>query len=517
MSKKKETAGIDAYKEIGGFLHNMRCIASEVAFYDGMNAKEGEPRFQEFRELEELDFTFWGELSSPSFLEDKPRKTYSLENIEAIVSGKSKTKPQTLSKFDFEVWKFLRTLDSVEKALSGIPKKEKAEAERSAILALGELRIVATKAARFLVPQREQLVYATKTFQFATSALETCRLILRLDEVQTKSGSFYMSGALLRNKTRPHNKGEQLTLFSQLEAHELEAVTRKGEVSVQQVKDNGIVRGLAGLTSSEHRLLLGLSQLLYEVSGDTNDSTSKDYYTGHGTHPVTSDFTVGGGWPFFWIGTYELARICKGGGTVGGDDVKHIETTAKGLQEKNFLLSYQLQRQSKTKGRNTTIQDTLSTQDRIIKVLKFERQERDNETGELVQDRTEICIALNPLFRHGIESYFVEWPSDTIERLEATKEGKRIPEANWLLLDYLKTKSSNHKGKEEEVIDRIDAQTLLEKLYPTYMEQKRRGLATQGTEKALFHAMRAGFLSKWETDSGQAGQLQYILTIPRKW
>jgi hypothetical protein len=332
-----------------------------------------------------------------------------------------------------------------------------------------------------------------------------------------KGGSFYMSGALLRNKTRPHNKGEQLTLWGQLETHELEAVTRRGEVSIQQIKKNGVVRGLGGLTSSEHRLLLGLSQLLHEISKDTNDPTSKDYYTGEGTHPVKSDFTIGGGWPYFWIGTYELARICKGGGTVGGDDVKHIEATAKGLQEKTFLLSYQLQRNGKTKGRNTTIQDTLSTQDSIIKVLQFERQERDNETGELVQDRTEICIALNPLFRHGIESYFVEWPSDTIERLEATKEGKRIPEANWILLDYLKTKSSNYTGKEETVTDRIDVQTMLEKLYPTYMEQKRRKRATEEAEKALSHAMRAGFLSKWETDKGQGGQLQYILTIPKKW
>jgi hypothetical protein len=332
--------------------------------------------------------------------------------------------------------------------------------------------------------------------------------------VLTKPSTFYASGALHLNKTRPHtDKGGQLTLFD-LEPHEIDAIQERGALAIEEVKANGIKRGLADLTSPEHRLLLGLSQLLHELSQETFDPNSKDYYTGDG---LTS---VGGGqWPYVWVSPYDLAVTCKGEsrqrGAVGGKDAQDIIDTAKKLADRKFLLSFQSETETTRKGQPTKTSRTISTEDNIIKLLSFKERETNTE-GEVVNEKTEIAIGLNPIFRQGIEKYFVEWPSDTIARLEETKEGRRIPESVWVLLDYIQTRRSNTKTKEAEVPDTITANALFQKLQPTYMEQNRRTLAKEYTEKALEHCKRSGFLRNYQTGKNKSGEPTYILQIPKE-
>jgi hypothetical protein len=325
--------------------------------------------------------------------------------------------------------------------------------------------------------------------------------------------SFYMSGALLLNKSKPHTiKGGQLSFFDDLEPHEVEAIAEKGQVAIEEVTANGIKRGLAGLTGPEHRLLLALSQLLHERSSETFDPNSKDLYTGDGTHV--------NGWPYIWVSPYDLALTCKGEtgqrGVIGGNDTKAITETVEKLSKREFLLSFQQETETTRKGRATVTTDTISTQGRIIQILNKTKRTRDKETGELLDDSTQIAIGLNPIFRHGIAKYFVEWPSDTIARLEETKEGQRIPESVWVLLDYIQTRRSNAKGKEEEVTDTITANAFFQKLQPKDMEQKKPKQAKEKTDKALEHCKRSGFLRDYQTGKNKSGEPIYILKIPKE-
>lgn len=486
MSKKKETAGIDAYKEIGGFLHNMRCIASEVAFYDGMNAKEGEPRFQEFRELEELDFTFWGELSSPSFLEDKPRKTYSLENIEAIVSGKSKTKPQTLSKFDFEVWKFLRTLDSVEKALSGIPKKEKAEAERSAILALGELRIVATKAARFLVPQREQLVYATKTFQFATSALETCRLILRLDEVHTKKVGVIRMGKGLNDHLLKRQGNRQPTLFEELENEWQDAIS-KTEGGAEVRTGGGIIAGVE-LEPEENALIDALYVMLHYKSANTVEPKNEDYYTG--------GYAMAGRAALDFTAT-ELARIYNGGKKPSGDEMARLKEVTEKLAGKRFMIEYE--REVPRNGKNP-IKRSVKAYAPLFEI----REEKITKDGK---SATSSFIVLHELFRASIASRWIELPEDIRGRMQ-TAFGK-ASYTDYQLRNYLLNEVSNKR--KEATINRETA-------YERFTRPKTRPARQRELlNKAMEGCKRLGILLNYEETTGKGGQLKLIMNPALDW
>jgi hypothetical protein len=491
-----------------GILLNMRCLAAVIGGGLGDQTK-----YYEFRALEDMSLPFLGDETAPLFYEQKERVLVTVADIMAAAKGGGNLRLDKLGPFNFQLLQFLKEGARVKEGLAR--KKPKNKKLKELEVDMADLLDMGPKLGELLEQVNPKPVYATQTLRYVNGVLSGLITIWGLEEVLTKPSTFYASGALHLNKTRPHtDKGGQLTLFD-LEPHEIDAITNKGQVAIEEVTANGIKRGLADLTGPEHRLLLALSQLLHELSQETFNPKSEDYYTGDGLHPVG-----GGQWPYIWVSPYDLALTCKGEsrqrGAVGGNDVKAITETVEKLSKREFLLSFPIVTETTRNGRPTITTEEISTQAPIIQILRKTKKERDKETGQLVQDSTQIAIGLNPIYRHGITRYFVEWPSDTIARLEETKEGQRIPESLWVLLDYIQTRRSNTKTKEAEVTDTITAKTLFEKLQPKDMEQKKPKQAKQKTEKALEHCKRAGFLRDYQTGKTKSGEPTYILYIPKE-
>ncbi len=312
---------------------------------------------------------------------------------------------------------------------------------------------------------------------------------------------FKVAGSVHDNMTSPYTKeGRVPTLFDELEPDKQRVLLPFAE----KLRSEPFKKGLSGLSAVQQRIIMVLAQLLYETSPDPNRPS------GSGLHD---------GWPTLYMSLYQLARECKGEtGTKGGRDTEEIRKEVISLAQREFLLTWQEGSRGRRSGRPTTKTRTFVTYEKVIKVIGEIEVEQDDDTGEVLSETRDIHIGLNPLFAKGIAEYFYEYPGDLMARLEATKEGRRIPQAVDVLIRYLKTKQGYGKKKGGGTIpERIDKITLCEKLYPKWVAAKRVGQAVEYTQRALDHVVRAGLLSGYEETTGAQGQAQYILTIPATW
>lgn len=475
------------YSSEAGRLFIMRCLALEVGFYATWD--KGDPKLKEFRELEDMGVHVWKyetlQTSTPPAREAKTRKSYSLEEVEAIVSGKSKTSPQKLGPFPFQVWKFLRTLEELEKKLSGIAKKKKQEAEVA--LALDELRTVAKEAARLILPQKEPTLYATRTFQYVTNALETCRLILRLDELPAPRETGVIRMAKTVNDHLLRRQGHrQPTLFEELD-NEWQAAISNTKGGAEIKAGGGIIAGVE-LEPEENALIDALYVMLHYQSSNTVEPKSEDYYSG--------GYEVAGKTALRFTAT-ELARVYNGGKKPSGDEMARLKEVIENLEERRFMIEYE---EEVSRNGKKPIKRSVKAYAPLFEV----REEKLTEGGK---SATSSFIVLHELLRASIASRYIELPEDIRARMR--QAFGKASYTDYQLRNYLLNEVS---AKRREAT--INRETAYERFTrPDTRPARQRELLN----KALEGCKRLGLLASYEETTGKGGQLKLILNPALDW
>jgi len=517
MSKKKGTAG-DAEKvsefedyvlrkdyflgEKGELLHDMRCIAAQVAFFKDWKEDTNPRNYSAFRELEDMGHHIWEHHENggtPPAREAKARKSYSLEEVEAIVSGKSKTSPQTLGPFPFEVWKFLRTLEGVEKGLALFKsiqtkaKKKWTDADLTAELLVRELKEVGNEAARLLLPEREPFVFYTKTFQYATTCLETCRLLWRLDELPAPKETGVIRMAKGLNEQQLIRQNKPWTLFDEVEK-EWENALRDPKAIIQQggrvcgvdIGDNAGIR----LDAEENALVDTLSVLLHEQSLDTEARDSENYYspryqTANGRAALR--FTITG-----------LAQFFTGGQKPSQKEIDKVKELLTSLSEKRFLMEM---------SRSVTIKGKAKKQTEFAYAPLFEVRWGSITSGKNTVDYH--AIVPHEIFMADIASRYIELPEDIRGRMR--QAFGKASYTDYQLRAYLLNEVSSQRKNGIAEISR-------ERAYERFIKPDTKPYRKKELlDKALEGCKRLGLLIGYEETTGKAGQLKLILNTDLDW
>lgn len=261
------------------------------------------------------------------------------------------------------------------------------------------------------------------------------------------------------------------------------------------------------LTSSENKLIFCLCKLLH-YNSNSSKPKGANFYTGNAGCVIVNYGDGRADAPKLSFKLYQLVKEYKGGGRVTGQDIINVKKLIKGLEDKKFEFNHIEETKKKGGGR---IKREVKCQASLIQTLDFSETEY-NKQNEEVYYKCEMIIVLNPIFRQQIESKYLSYPDDMIERLQMAYGSKKVHDITFRLMDYLNRERSNK---------RYTSEIGLEKLYYTladnYMRQQKKGRVKKHTEKALITCIEIGLLQSYRYEELRTGAPKIVFNINAGW
>jgi hypothetical protein len=332
----------------------------------------------------------------------------------------------------------------------------------------------------------------------------------RLDNYRTeakkKNSQYKRSGHLVDQRLQfnyPKDSNKQLSIFDCLTEVTKEKIKTKGIWEVSEV-----VIGIK-LTGSESKVVDSLCKLFHKKSESTFKPTDEGYYLGNvGEYDI---FPYGGEdeiAPRLGFTLYELCKEYKGEEKVGGKDIENVKKILYELDKKEFLIRHEAQ--TKTKGGGKRVR-TIEEVQKLIKILSYKDQEF-NEHGEEISKKQDMIISLNSIFRYQIDTWFIPTPDDINERTILAYGSHNVSEPAITLRDYLMRELARKRYTPEIRLDKL-YYLLSEKM----MNESRKNLVKQKTQKALETVTALGLLESYEIKPGATGERIVYFKLNKEW
>lgn len=320
---------------------------------------------------------------------------------------------------------------------------------------------------------------------------------------KAKGGRFRKAGHLtdeILKYNYPRDASDQLRLFDSLEDSTLRAL-EENNVSVQSV-----VLGIK-LTKSENKIVDILSKLNHERSQNT-DPSQENYYTGNKEGGIIIYSGKRHIAPTLFFTLYELTKEYKGGGRVGGKEMDNVREILQGLSKKPFLLKYTETTYAKDGSRKENKIEAFRSLFDIDKISQT-RYSKDNIEES---HKEEIIIVLNPIFRRQIDSKFIYYPEDIIQRTEIAYGHSKVSEITLTLREYLMREHTHKRYTPEISQDRLHWM-----LHEKWMRESRKKEVEKGTKKALETMINLGLLKRYEVTKNKAGEPKIVFYLNKEW
>lgn len=319
-------------------------------------------------------------------------------------------------------------------------------------------------------------------------------------EKRWKTQQYKRSGHLVDQILKTsYNKDNQLTLFDSL-----------NDTTKIKIKENGIegklvVEGIRNLSASEHKLIDAICNLLGKKSQIT-DATKEDYYTGNigydlipwGEHNNKEKV------PKLSVSIYELTKEYTTNKNIGGKDVENVMDILTKLSNKRFLLRYTATIRGKNGSRKEIKIEKYSP---LLDITHFNIT-KYNSKNVKTNEKKETIIQLNPIFRHQIETKYINYPIDITDRTQKAYGSKYVSSITYMLRDYLLRELSSKRYNPEITMERL-YYILAEK----WMKEGRKKKVKEDTEKALETMKKLGLLISYEIKKGVYGEDKIIFTL----
>lgn len=299
----------------------------------------------------------------------------------------------------------------------------------------------------------------------------------------------------------PRDGSSQLLLFPSLSDE-----TKRKIQEVKGIDITGIVEGIR-LSPSETKVVDSLCKLLHEGS-QTLDPKKENYYSGNAGSSQVSYGNKQTLAPNLAFTLYELTREYKGGDSVSGKDIENVAQVLRELDSKRFLMSYVETTHKKGGGR---VERKIEEFQNLIRIVKLSETEYSKEDVELSK-KEETVIALNPIFRHQIDSKFILYPNDITKRTTIAYGSHNVPEITLRLREYLMREHSAKRYTSKIGLDRL-YYVLAEK----WMNESRKKKVKEYTEKALETVTALGLLVSYEIQTSQSGEPMVVFTLNKDW
>jgi len=265
------------------------------------------------------------------------------------------------------------------------------------------------------------------------------------------------------------------------------------------------------LTPTEHKIVNCLCKILHH-SSSRNEKDQTSYYTGNQPGKVEvygrgkNGSVIRSIYPQLSFTLYDLTKEFIGADrSPSGKEIENVFNALEGLSEKVFHLQL---KEEKWIDKNTKEVEEISTKAPLITLYPYQKTKlRDNIE---VSKKKEIIIGLNPIFRRQIDSFFIPYPDNIIQRTIEANGSKNIPQATIRLRDYL-LRELSFKHYESE----IGLEKLYYLLHEKWMKEGRRKKVKEYTERAIRTVTKMGLLESHQITSGSTGDPKVIFTLNR--
>lgn len=309
-----------------------------------------------------------------------------------------------------------------------------------------------------------------------------------------KTGKFKRSGHLTDEILKyNYPKDKQPSIFDTLKPEIQKKIEELGTGRTQ------IVEGIK-LSPSETKVIDCLCKLLQKNS-QTLDPKKEDYYTGNAGYEME---TYGGcevKSPKLHFTLYEITKEYKGGGYIGGRDIKDVIQILTELDKKRFLLNH-----IETTKDKVRIVREFKTLIHIVDLIEWDKENVEQSKKEAIE------IFLNPIFRNQIDSKFILYPNDINRRTIIAYGSPKISVATIKLRDYLMRELSAKRYSKEVKLERL-YYVLAEKA----MREHRLKKVKTDIEKALKTVINLGILLSYEIKTGATGDVLISLSLNKDW
>ncbi len=297
------------------------------------------------------------------------------------------------------------------------------------------------------------------------------------------------------------NKG-QLSIFENLSRRTKDKIISSG-VTVEHINK----RGEAIPFSKGHRKLIDcMTELLSELS------SSRDY---EGNGNTTNQLIPYGNKqvkaPTLVLTLYEIAKKYNANKNPSGRHIKIVDSLLNDLAENpEYRVLIKYIRVSKNQ-KGDTIEDSIEEFSPLLRIATAKQAITHKATGK-TSKKSEITIMLHPLFNDQINTVWVEYPSNLIERMIEANGGANIAESTYILRDFLAEKRSLKNYNIQ-----VGLSKLLYRVAPNYINQNRKALAKKALNKAIESCIKLGLLKSYKVAKAKSGEDKYIFEINKDW
>ena len=323
-----------------------------------------------------------------------------------------------------------------------------------------------------------------------------------IEKEDNKVGKFKRSGHLTDMELKynyPKNKGGQLSIFDILGDKTIK------DIDVSGVDRSEVVEGIR-LSPSETKVIDCLCKLLHHNS-EIFDPKGKDYYTGNLKPEIVEYMDSTTPAPKLSFTLYKLAKEYTGGVNPSGKEIENIKKVLIGLDSKKFLIRYT--ENIKGKGGEWIKREY----EKFRPIIHLDKATLSYGVGDVEHYRkSELVIVLHPIFRRQIDSKFILYPNDIVDRTNIAYGSPNVSSVTLKLRDYLMRELSSKHYKPE-----IGVEKLYYQVGEKWMKQSRKSKVKQYTEKAIETVTNLGLLESYEIKSGATGEDKIIFTLNKKW
>jgi len=314
-----------------------------------------------------------------------------------------------------------------------------------------------------------------------------------------KSGTYKRSAHLTEQSLKyTYPKDGVEDLFSALVDEEV-----KERILAEGARE-GIAEGIK-LNPAETKVIDALCKLLHHKS-QNHDPKEKNYYTGNEGNIVdkirnSKGITA----PALCFTLYEFTKEYKGGDVPSGKDLENVGSILRELSEKRFLIRYK-ETISKKGGFKTV--NEIESFEKIIN-LPTARQTQLDPTGKELSKQEQTLIILHPIFRSQIDSKFIIYPDDIVQRTILAYGSPNVSGPTLKLRDYLLSELSAKRYSPKIALHR-----LYYKLNEKWMREGRKKRVKEFTDIALETVKRLGLLLDYKIEPSKAnGELIVIFSL----
>lgn len=335
-------------------------------------------------------------------------------------------------------------------------------------------------------------------------------IIALIDEVRKipKTKRYRQSGHLVDQKLK-FQTPKQMTIFDAL----MPETKQKIEESRFEVRAEGI-----RLSYAENKLIHALNLLLFEKS-QNSDPNSDSFYSGNVPSEIVPYGVPDGKSqaPVLKFRPSELYKAFTSTNSYSGADIKFIIDTLYQLESKKVLIKYDRVKKVKQGNKITELTDRIEDFQSLIKIMSFisdltneEKENIDEKQSSVREERGEIIIALNPIFRDQIDTKYIEFPEDMQKRLVIAAGGhKKVTASMQILMEYMLREISANRFTPQINEDKLPYILGLEK----YITQNRKKLLKERIDKDIQAVFNLGIILKIENLPNKDGKMKWVFHL----